>query len=197
MDEEKIILFGPKDGKSLIRLYPELAAQKEFDLPSDDLLFVWYYSNQSSPIDPSLPEKTRAQMAAREAFKREYDKEKRQRFSELDFPEKIKTAISKMRKYMPEARAEAKRMLQTSFNKMQQMIDVDVEDFKYVDEKGQIQVNWTGRKQYFDMVHKMTETLPILLKQIEEGFGIDTIKPGHEKADNAISKYHRHKKDNL
>ncbi len=43
LDEDKVLLFGPKSGKSLLRLYPELANDPVFkNLSQEDLNFAWY-----------------------------------------------------------------------------------------------------------------------------------------------------------
>ena len=189
-EEEKVILFGPKDGKSLKKLYPEIAAANEFkDLHSDDLLFAWYIGNASSPIEAGLPTSARAVTAASICFPN--DKIKRKAYAELAYPEEVKIAIDKMTRFSPDARLISKRMVQTMFHNFQKMVDVDNSEFYVKDKEGSLVPDWTAKKQYIDSCAKISEVLPSLIKQIEEGFGIEESKSGEKKATKAIDRFHK------
>lgn len=174
-ESEKIILFGPKTNKSLLRQYPELANVPEFKaIAGEEVLFAWYFGNQSSPVDPDWSETIRFKTAASYAIKEE---KKRQKYATGDIPENVKKAIEKMRAYSPEARMVAKRMIQTIFNNFQKLVDVNPAEFivKEYDAQNNItkeETDWTGRKQYIDSCSTISKTLPALLDQIEKGFGI-------------------------
>ena len=187
------ILFKPKEGK-LKQIYPELNENKKFkDLSADELLFVWYFACQSSPIDPSIPDSIRANAAAMESVK---DKDKRAHFAQMSFPEKIKEAIEEMSKYNADVRMVAKRIIQNSFNTLEAMSKTSVEEFEYeeVDQKGAVikKIDWSGRKQYVDSVSKIADTLPTLIAQMEQGFGIVDTK-GNDAGEKLIDKYHSRK----
>lgn len=175
MSNEQIILFGPKEGKSLKRLYPEIAEEPVFKgLPDEDILFVWYYKNPSSPIDPELADNLRAQAAAARAFPSNPDK--RKKFSALSFDDKIKLANERMSKYKPEARAMANRIVQNNFNNLLKMSSASVDSFKAKTEKGEEVIDWDAWNKYTTSVARTSEILPTLLKQVEEGFGVDVVK---------------------
>jgi hypothetical protein len=187
------ILFGPQSGGILKKTYPELAENKKFkSLLSDEMLFVWYYANQSSPIDPELPDAIRSRTAASRCIK---DPDKKERFINMDFPEAVKEAIEEMKKYSPETRAVAKRIIQASFANLQRLAAVNIDDFNYVDANGEERVDHAARKQYSDTVAKISETLPSLISQMEHGFGITDTKTGKENTERAIDKFHQHKKE--
>lgn len=190
-EENKIILFGPKDGKSLRKLYPEIAATKEFkELSGENLLFAWHIGNPSSPIEFSIPETTRYTLAASICFPN--DKIKRKQFSEMsNIPEDVKIAIDKMTKFSPDARLVSKRMVQTMFSNFQKMVNVDEKEFYVENKDGVIQPDWTAKKQYIDSCTKIAEALPGLIKQIEEGFGIEENKKSGESTMKAIDKFHQ------
>ncbi len=176
MSEETIILFGPKNSKALNRIYPELVNEPVFkELPADEMLFVWYYGNLSSPIDPEQDDKLRATAAAAIAFKKSPDKMKK--FSSMIFPESIKLAVKKMGTYSPEARAAGKRIAQNNLNNLMKMSNVKLSDFDIEkrDAQGNISVetDWSGRNQYISGIAKTTETIKELIKQVEEGFGVE------------------------
>jgi hypothetical protein len=191
--ENQQILFKPKEGK-IRQLYPEINENKKFkDLTGEEVLFVWYYANASSPIDPELPDKTRAVSAASESVK---DKDKRQQFSNLQFPEKVKEAIEEMKKFNPDVRLVAKRIIQNSFNTLEKMSKTNIEDFQHeaVDEEGNtiVKIDWSGRKQFVDTVAKIVDTMPTLISQMEQGFGMVDSK-GNDTYEKLIDKYHSRK----
>lgn len=193
--EEHIILFGPRNGKMLKHAHPELALHPEFkDLSNEEFYFVWLYASQSSSINPDLAEAIRADISARKAIT---DPDKQATYSALDFPEKIKEAIEKMKVFSPDARYVAKRTIQDIFHNIQRMAKVDMDDFVETDEDGNKKINWAGRKQYVDSAAKISEFLPNLLVQLEQGFGID-VKTGKEMNDEkTIDLFHKRKKENL
>ncbi len=189
--EPEIILFGPQKGKQLKSLYPELAENPKFkNLNNEDLTFVWYFANQSSPIKGDLPDSIRAKVAVAEAEMKDADKKKK--FIELEFNETMKAAIEEMKKYSPKTRALAMRILQTGFNNMYKMINVQVDDFKYKDDKGLEKMDWTARSQYINSVKNTSEMLPGMLAQMETGFGIVDKKTGKEsEGEKTIDKFHQ------
>lgn len=173
INEEDIILFGPKDGKSLIRMYPELGNEPAFkDLRNDDLLFVWRYANASSDVDPELDEATRAGISATIAFKKNTEKIKK--FSALKFDEDIKRAIDRMKKYSPLARAIAKRIAQSTLKNYLKLVEVNVDDFKSRNKEGNTEIDWSGRNHYVNSAAKINEVMSDLLEQIEGGYGVET-----------------------
>lgn len=189
------ILFGPVSGKSLIRAYPELAEEKEFKaITNDELLFVWYVSNRSSPIDPDLPDAIRFKMAASYVFKG--NESVKREFGNMNIPDAVKSAMERMRRYSPDARLVGKRIIQSAFKNYQKLVNINVDtDFLIKDKDGVvIGTDWTGRKQYIDSTAKMSEILPSLIKQLEEGFGIEDIKKEDSKS-KAIDRFHQLKKE--
>lgn len=188
------ILFRPEEGK-IRAIHKEIAENKKLgDLVGDDLLFVWYYACKSSPINPDIPDAMRATAAAFEAIK---DPEKKKRYASLNFPEKIKAAIEEMKKFNPDVRMVAKRIIQNMFHTLEKMSQTQAEDFEYqdVNSKGEevTKIDWSGRKQFIDSVAKTADTLPILIKQMEEGFGLSDAKGKEIGAEKSIDKYHSNK----
>jgi hypothetical protein len=195
--EPDIILFGPRNGKALKSLYPELADNKRFkDLANEDLLFVWYFACKSSPIDDDLPDHIRAITSVSEtSFK---DPDKRKKFSNMEFPEYIKDAIMEMRKYEPKARDLANKIVQRTFNNFLKMSSVNVNEFVKKDDDGNdtTEIDFQARLQYINGQEKITSMLPSLLAQVEQGFGIIDLKTGKESAgEKTIDKFHEQKKN--
>ena len=188
--EADIILFGPQNGKQLKLLYPDLAENPKFkSLNNEDLTFVWYFANKSSPIREDLPDSVRVKVALAES--KLTDPDKKRKFAELEFSETMKSAIEEMKKYSPKTRALALQILQTGFNNMYRMMNIKVDDFKYKDDKGNDQIDWTARSQYINSVAKASEMMPGMLAQMENGFGIVDKKTGKEaEGAKTIDKFH-------
>lgn len=188
------ILYGPTTGKSLKKMFPELAEEPLFkDIPNEDLLFAWYLGSKSSPIDPSWTDEIRFKQAAISAF--QFNKEKRDNYSAKIVPENVMIAVEKMGKYSPNTRLLAARTMQNHLHNILKMSQVDVEkDFLYVDKEGNELIDWTARNQYVTSVKTTNEIMPSLIKQLEDGFGIEK-KKSEEVGTKAIDKYHQNKKD--
>ncbi len=201
--EDKILLYGPKTGKSLLRLYPELAEDKVFkDLSAEDLNFAWYCGNPSSPIDEDTDDYIRYRMAAGVCILS--TEEKKKQYSSGAIPDNVKAAINKMKLYSPDARALAKKMTQKAFHTYQRLLDVDVDkDFLVTRKIGRgddaetiTEIDWTGKKSHADTVTKILSELDNLVKKMEEGYGITVDKKGKEEARvRGIERFHNTKKD--
>lgn len=193
--ENQHILFKPKEGK-LRQLYPELNENKKFkDLNQEELYFAWLYGCASSPIPPELTDAIRAKTAAAEAIKS--DKKLRERYANMEFSEKMKEAVEEMQKYNPDVRMVAKRITQNNFRVLEKMSQTNVEDFKYqdgVDLEGNpvMKIDFSGYKQFVDMVAKTADTMPTLIAQMEQGFGVVDTK-GNDATEKIIDVYHSRK----
>lgn len=202
-EEIKTILFGPRNGKSLLRLYPTLRENTKFKtLANDDLLFAWYMGIPTSPVDHDWSEEIRRRSAATKCFPT--NEEKRRKYAAYDIPEDVKVAIREFEKFSPEARYEAKLMTQQILHNYQKIINVNTEtEFLKIttigkgDDKQEVQeVDWTAKKQYVDITATVSKALPELLNQLEEGFGIQETKKTEEAmGSRAIDKYHQTKKE--
>lgn len=191
--EEYPILFGPKNGKSLKKMYPEIANDPIYkDMQNEDILFAWYVGCESSPINKELSQDIIYKTAATNAIS---DVEKRKNYSNKILPESVVIAIDKMSTYSPKAREIAAKALQNYFHNILKMSDVDVrKDFIYTDKEGNPLIDFTARKQYIDGAKTASELLPSLIKQVEEGFGIEKTKK-EESGTKLIDKYHNNKKE--
>lgn len=194
-EDNEIVLFGPRTGKSLKKLYPELQEETEFKILNDkELLFAWYIGNPSSPIDPDNTDSIKYSTAAAIVFRD--DSIKRQQYASFEIHENVKEAIKKMETYSPNARWLAKRGVQSIMKNYLKLIEIDVDTaFDYIDKEGNKQKDYTARSQYVQSTKTIAEAFPMLIKQVEEGFGITENKKGEEVLSKAIDKYHQQKKD--
>lgn len=204
--EDNIILYGPRSGKSLRRLYPDINDDPIFKkLAAEDLLFAWYVGIPGSPIEHQMPENVRWRTAAAKCILN--NDAKKQKFGMGDFEDDVKQAIREFEKKSPEARLLATKMTQDAFFQYQQILKVNVEtDFWVIKTIGKgedaveiKEMDWSGRKAHIDSVNKIIEVLPELVRKIEGGFGITETKKKEEQVvgNKEIDKYQQNKKTDI
>lgn len=152
--------------------YPELLREPAFnDLSVSEMKFVWYYANRTSPIfTPTRGETLKIKACIKTAFRghpslsaSEYYK-----YVEANFPEKIKKAISVMEVYNPSARIRSRFAIERIFNNLELSLELNEEMMKEMDK------DLDQKKKYIDLSVKVAETLPSIVAQLEEGYGIRT-----------------------
>jgi len=186
------ILFGPKNGKSIMRSHPELAQDPDFkNMSHEDIYFSWLMGIDGSPVDKDADIYIRLRSAASKAFKG--NKEKVQQYASNDLPDEVRVAIRRFERFSTDARLMAKSMMQKAFINMEKIINVDVDkDFLFKNKDGDDEVDWSAKKQYIDIVTTASKTLPDILRQLEDGFGI--VEKKTESGIKPIDKYHQKKK---
>lgn len=203
-EQKQILLYGPMEDKDLKRQYPELLLIKEFSaLGARDLLFVWWLSNPTSPIVllRGEDEHTKRTLAIKQVYGKTITGDKLDSFTSGNFPEKIKLAIERMRLVEPGIRAKAKMMTMKMMENFEKMVEVDMDDFDTIVKEpgtGKIisrETNFTARNNYINSCAKISETLPNLIKQSEEGFGIVEVGESDMPNIKAIDKFHSQKKE--
>ncbi len=101
--------FGPMTARSLRHQWPELKTVDALDaLPDDDLVFVWWYANRTSPFE-AFDDVRRAKMSIGMAYRKDTVKlEARMKLWEnLDFGHTISSAINAMMSFDPDHRIQA------------------------------------------------------------------------------------------
>jgi hypothetical protein len=191
---EGISLFVPKNDKDLRRQYPELSEVPEFKaLSSSEMMFVWWYANITSPLNATeIDDKEKAIQAYEKSFKKTTDKVA---YENLNFPERVRVAIERMIRFSPGARTRAKSIVEEMMKNFEDMVKVDMNEFKVADKEGNISIDWTGRNSYVNSCAKISDTLPRLISQMEEGFGVVNQKGEELKGIKAIDKFHSTKKE--
>lgn len=195
---DNMVLFGPMNEKDLKRQYPELNDVAEFKkLTTGELLFVWWYSNQTSPLvkDENLAEKQRAMGAYDKAFKSHANEQRKIDYYSLNFPDYIRLAIDRMKKFEPSIRIRSRMISETILENFEKMSKVNMDDFVETDENGAKTINWTGRNNYVTSAKTILNTLPDLIRQVEEGFGVKDKKGNDTNGEKAIDRFHATKND--
>jgi hypothetical protein len=167
--------------------FPELERCSEFDnLPSRQLIFIWHYACQSSPL--VLYTHDDYERAA-EALKRSGfnpGKVEKDRILSLQFDSVTAIAIKRMSEFDPGARFKAFKMIQNIYDHYQTIIDLGPEAFKITTKQSKgddvIETSEIDYKRYVDVSAKISDELPGLLAKLEEGFAIVNIA-GEEVVD--------------
>jgi hypothetical protein len=179
-------LFRPISVRGLLNDYPELNDVTEFKkLSKVELLFTWYFANEASPFYDQDDEFERAKNSLKYALYVAQDNSVtraiRQQYATLEFPEKVASAILKMKTYKLGPRVRAKKMVDNILNNFEKIIkmDIDSEEFKKDGEK-----DFDKIKKYVDSATNIAKNIPDLISMSESGFAV--AKRGEEMSDSEV-----------
>jgi len=191
-DSESLELFMPIGKKDLRKLYPELNSYEEFKgLHFKDMLFVWRLTmTYSEEVD----EKERVELALRSSYDgSELDSKKSMSLRKLDYPRDIERAIKKMESFDLPVRLMARNMTETillSYQKMLKIVSGKNIEAAFKDKDNTL--DWAKFSSYVNATTKMNESLPLLIKQLEDGYGFKEKKSKKNKENKAGSAIERH-----
>tara|TARA_R110002020_G_scaffold58337_3_gene159820 strand:+ start:8598 stop:9161 length:564 start_codon:yes stop_codon:yes gene_type:complete len=152
--------------KSDVRIeYPELADIDEFkDLKVKELKLCWMLGNRTSPIY-DMDKKSRLFRALELVYGKNYQYRKDLKsIIDGDIPHEMKVAIKKMESFNPELRLKAKLLSEYMFDTINQMVVLDPESLVHMD--------IDEKKKYTDLVVKVHEELPKMVKRLEGSYGV-------------------------
>ena len=163
-------MFEPNNRNVDLRLeYPELFQIDQFrGLSSRELLFVWHYANRTSPIYKEKDKRLRIKKALGQSFGASMSKTETERYIAHNFPEKVKVAIERMERFNPSYRMMAKHTIEKVFANLESLVDLDPDEMKERD--------FAKKKDYVAVAIKVAESLPGIIRQLEEGFGYKSKK---------------------
>jgi hypothetical protein len=154
-------VFKPTE-KVMIEEYNELKNIPQFAILTDEeLRFVWYYANPTSPFaDKETIKKFNLSFDSAFGKISNADMKVQYEFAKTR-PEKITKAIERMANIDVSARIKAKMLLKTMLNNMYEMVLNDYE----INDPSQ-------GKNYVELCAKVSRELPHIIKLNEEGFGV-------------------------
>jgi hypothetical protein len=174
-------IFNPKSARVLYEDYPELREYKQFKgLAIHELLFVWFYACQASPLYPIMDKRKRCEEAMKKSYltnpsRPKIDGRDKESFLAGKFTTRIQAAIEVMSKFRIGPRVRAKMVAEKTFNNYAKIVDVDAsDDSKFLNKDGE--VDYAKKKSFVDLSAKVIELLPTLIEQLEGTFGV-----GHKK----------------
>lgn len=170
-------IFAPKSARILYEDYPELKKHGETfkNLQTVDLLFVWYYACEASPLAEIINPKKRAEESIKVTYdlakRKKIDSLYREKLVNLRFDDKMKKAIDLMSLFRVGPRLRAKIIAEKAFGNLEKMLDIDAsDDSNFIGANGE--VDWTKKKAYMETVSKAISMMPDLINQLESSFSI-------------------------
>lgn len=177
MKTDKRVFSPIYEGKGLspedyILKYPELAeAEETRNLRGVELMWCWYYSSPESPfVLKEYPAKERCILCTELVFDtiykgRMYDEKIIEQMRRGIVPSQFGQALDFFRKKNIEVRARAKTMIETMFEKFNDIIEGGADKFKSKDGE-------TDFTKYASTMRLIRGEMKGLIKEVEEGFGV-------------------------
>jgi hypothetical protein len=212
----KIRLFDPEVTKpdDYRHRYPELERTVEFaELSAQGLIFVWWYSNPTSPLVMDFPDDNDRVIEALKRSKYNPSRAERENILRLQFDTILAVAIMKMSNFDPGIRFRSYKIVRTVFDEYEKLIkrgpsvvapsendnNEDDEDASgYKSFAGKADKNPYFIDRYVITSARIVEALPSLLNKLEEGFGIIDVS-GNEVAEeggvSSLRDWHRGKEN--
>jgi len=168
----KTYLFLPSEGKEMKIEYPELAEIAEFaPLTNSELILVWCIANNTSPYFLGKAENVESKMIefVKKALEisgvgKRLNDYARNEYLTFMFPQKIKTACSRMKLFKPSLRMRAKMMNEKMFENMEKMVEISQEEMK--------EMTPSEKLEYLKIVKSASENLQTLVPEIESSYGV-------------------------
>ena len=167
---EEIKLFVPTT-KDLRQEYSELLSVPEFtQLTQKEMNFVWGFANKTSTFSAIKNEKDRV-LKCLHYIADEISGKQVEDYSNLNFPLHISTAIERMSRFDPYLRTQAKNLTEVIFENIKKVVNQDPAEIKDMDDK----------KKYIALSLDVLKSMPELIRQLENGYGITEVKTKKEE----------------
>jgi len=174
-------IFVPVVNRDLRKSYPELSRIDEFkSMRSLDIKFCWYYAIFFAD---EKSHKDRVKKAIDHSYRYEMDEVMAEQFIKRNFPEDIRAAIKKFESFDIGSRIRAKFTAERMLDGFEKLARTDVDNVGMVeifatdnaegDPIGRKR-DWNQVNAYVNSMVKINESLPDLVKRVEEGFGVTT-----------------------
>tara|TARA_R110002020_G_scaffold393965_5_gene604066 strand:+ start:6755 stop:7318 length:564 start_codon:yes stop_codon:yes gene_type:complete len=173
--EVQVVLFGLESEGDLRVEYPELSEIEEFkDLRVKEVRLCWLLGNRTSPIY-KLSKKDRLFRSLEIVYGKNYNRRKDlEGIISGDIPDNLKDGIKRMESFNPEYRLKAKLMTEYMFEILNQMVVLNPNDLTTMD--------IDDKKKYTDLVVKVHDELPSMVKTLETSYGAKTIDKKTKKS---------------
>jgi hypothetical protein len=174
-------LFVPVKNKDLRKTYPELAGVKEFDgLKTLDVKFCWYYSVF---YHDESDHKKRIAQSINQSYRDSIDEAYRKELLKGNFTDQMRKAIRKFDSFDIGSRIRAKFIAERQLDAFEKLSNTDVNNVGLVKVYGEEGDEAIGEKRDWNQVNafvsamtKINESIPELLKNVEQSYGVRTKK---------------------
>lgn len=177
-------IFAPKSSRVLYEDYPELRVYKQLKgLNTYELLFVWYYACEASPLHRITDKRKRCDEAMKITFfagkQARLDQRLKEQYLNGKFTERIANAIDVMSRFKIGPRIRAKMITEKAFENIEKILDIDANNpAHFLNKDGE--VDYSKKKSYVDTAAKAVELLPTLIEQLEGSFGVVSKKEAEQ-----------------
>lgn len=193
MPDNSVLIFDP-EGVNIGEYrskYPELRRIKEFAGITDfELVWVWYYSNPTSFFVYRYPKKReRVEAVCKKMYSNEDGaKDFMDKFlgRTLLNQEDIDLAIDRMARIVPDARREAKDMVDKIFSDYKDLLSLPIESYKKRDGE-------TDFSNYLAVRKTITKDLDDIIERVEQGFGMNKMGEITSDGQANLEEYHKNK----
>ena len=184
MKEENIVIFDPEgiSPEKYKKAYPEFSRISEFgSIPSKELMVVWYFANPASQIVFNYPEDKSARM--KKSLEKVYGKgwTKYEAYCK-SIPQRFASAADRMSRIRPDARYKGKLMVDKIFKDYEDILKLDLKNFKKTDDT--IDYN-----SYISTRKNILKELEGLIDIKEKGFSVKVRTVDRKSGDEAIEDF--------
>lgn len=171
----EVTLFGTETGKDLRIVYPELSEITEFkDLKPKELRLCWLLGNRTSPIYSVSNKNERLVRGLELVYGKNYDKNRENEWLKSgEMPAKLIAGVRRMEHFNVEYRLKAKLLSEYMFDMLSKMVVLDPAKLSSMDVD--------DMKKYTDLVVKVHEQLPDIIKRLETAYGVQTVEKTTKK----------------
>lgn len=161
LEPEDYFVFFPSK-RDMRTEYPELVKYVEFkDLSNKELIFVWYFANQTSPYFGIEDHRHKVALCIKEAFGKTLEPHLIDNYMNANYPEKVRVAIQKMNRFNPSVRMKGKMMFEKIMSDWQVILSRNVN-----------KMTTKEKEAHVGLTQKISAGLPNIIEQIEDSFGV-------------------------
>ena len=190
-------IFRPKSARGIFMDYPKLRHYEAFKgLSNYDMLFVWYYACESSPLFKIKDNRKRIEQCLAVSYLKDgqnkLSKKDKDRYLAADFPAKVENGIKQMQKFKVGPRVQALMMTQKSFDNLYKILDIDASNDAHFKNKDD-EVDFSKKKAFVDTIAKAQSVLPSIVNQLEGSFDLSDDQSSEDslfEGESMIDTYH-------
>jgi len=172
--------------------FPSLAKVEEFKNMKPKLLkFTYYYAIYFNDEKDTIK---RVNNSIKYSFLGTFPDSELPFYQKLQFPRDVADAIKKWSEYKFDTRLRMKFINDMIMANWEALININPQkEFIEVGEDGLKRTNWTAKNQYVTMTSKILSEMPTLLKNDEEGYGINEsdYKPKDMSEQSFLVEFHK------
>jgi hypothetical protein len=181
------LVFSPRGTRDLRVYHPELSTVDEFKpLTAVELRFVWCFSVLYLDVKNF---KDRITKSVVDSYGKNIDEWDLNKLINNEIPIKLERAIEKMISFDPTPRLKARYITERIFSAYNTIVDIDVKEAFTVRKKTldgtliEEEMDWGKLSQFVNATSKITEAIPKMIEELEQGYGFGKSKESDQDRD--------------